>query len=440
MAKRGRKPKHYVTSWGETVEGLRRRPDGRFMPVGSSNVSFGKDELKAIAKFRKWLYEQQAGDASEPVVRIEARSQTPLGFVDVQRAIRLDDVYSDRQAGDPVEQVLQLTETQLGAIVQRFITQDPKRAARLTGIEELARLDSIKPPEPSLSIDVVGELYFDRPKGTGNWKAKSKRFWNQFTEIVAAQTVRDITADDINRYHDTIYEKYREGGLSPTFVFHRFGTVKTIFSHALNKGRDADELQRVLSLCRMLIPPEKNGLDPQPITPEHFGKLLDVADSMWEAFLLIALNAAMYPSEVAAIRKNEIDLDAATLVMTRAKTRTPRIAVLWSRTIRAIQAYQRQHPHESQHLFVSGNGSPYEAQNVSRRFATLRRKAKLPDSIKFNQIRDGAYTAAIEGGADALRAQLLAGHRTGIKDHYVKRNPTMVADCCLAIEQHYFGT
>ena len=58
--------------------------------------------------------------------------------------------------------------------------------------------------------------------------------------------------------------------------------------------------------------------------------------------------------------------------------------------------------------------------------------------ITFDTIRDGAYTAAIEAGADLTQAKLLAGHKVGMLDHYIRRNPKMVADCCSAIEAHYF--
>jgi len=32
------------------------------------------------------------------------------------------------------------------------------------------------------------------------------------------------------------------------------------------------------------------------------------------------------------------------------------------------------------------------------------------------------------------------GHRSGISDHYVKRNPKMVAPAAEAIHRHYFPT
>ena len=44
------------------------------------------------------------------------------------------------------------------------------------------------------------------------------------------------------------------------------------------------------------------------------------------------------------------------------------------------------------------------------------------------------------GITDSLTiSSLIAGHKTGIKDRYVKRNPQMVKAGCEAIERHYFG-
>jgi hypothetical protein len=60
--------------------------------------------------------------------------------------------------------------------------------------------------------------------------------------------------------------------------------------------------------------------------------------------------------------------------------------------------------------------------------------AKLLESVEFAHFRNGAETPAIEAGADLTQTRLLAGHRTGISDHYVRRSPTMVADDCAAIE------
>lgn len=63
----------------------------------------------------------------------------------------------------------------------------------------------------------------------------------------------------------------------------------------------------------------------------------------------------------------------------------------------------------------------------------------MDSSIESAYVRDGAYSAAIQGGASETIAKILAGHKiSGMNDAYIKRNPMMVADAVKAIEKHYF--
>lgn len=105
----------------------------------------------------------------------------------------------------------------------------------------------------------------------------------------------------------------------------------------------------------------------------------------------------------------------------------------WSRS-GFVKAFNKLRQRAGFHFFPIDVGED-EADRTKRK--KLVAPKGLP-SLEFNQIRDGAYTAAIEGGAEPMHAQILAGHRTGIKDSYVKRNPKMVADACASIEKHYF--
>ena len=69
----------------------------------------------------------------------------------------------------------------------------------------------------------------------------------------------------------------------------------------------------------------------------------------------------------------------------------------------------------------------------------LRERAQIP-GVQFCQLRDGAYTAAIEAGIDITHCEILLGHSIGTaKDAYLKRRPALLAAACAAIETHYFG-
>ena len=69
---------------------------------------------------------------------------------------------------------------------------------------------------------------------------------------------------------------------------------------------------------------------------------------------------------------------------------------------------------------------------------TLRRKAKLPEFVTFEGLRDAGYEIAEE--VDSVRAQWIGGHGTGQKDSYVLRqaDSPRIRKCCKAIEDHFF--
>lgn len=65
-----------------------------------------------------------------------------------------------------------------------------------------------------------------------------------------------------------------------------------------------------------------------------------------------------------------------------------------------------------------------------------RRKSGLDETVNFDTIHGGGYTAAIEGSASEVYAKLLAGHKVKMLDQYVRHNPWMVADACEPFELH----
>ena len=102
-------------------------------------------------------------------------------------------------------------------------------------------------------------------------------------------------------------------------------------------------------------------------------------------------------------------------------------------------AYLQTAGHKAQSVFITQYGTPYTAQGLRTAFRFLRNKTDVDRGIELAHVRDGAYSAAIEGGASETIAKILAGHKiSGMSDSCIKRNPRMVADACKAIEEHYF--
>jgi integrase len=71
------------------------------------------------------------------------------------------------------------------------------------------------------------------------------------------------------------------------------------------------------------------------------------------------------------------------------------------------------------------------------RFRTLADNAGV-SHVTASMLRDGAATAAASANVNEKLCALLLGHRSGISDHYVKRNPQMVAPACQAVYNRYF--
>ncbi len=437
--KRGGQPKYVLGRNGRPIVGLSydKTLNQYYSTHHRPKKYFGSDLDQAVVKFRTW----QSGQDTRTLVALPNPPSTG-------ERVRLGSVPEppDEMSSEEFEAYL----SEPGQVftdpdglydwARAEIQADPAKFAERVGIPQIAWLDELEPPGPGLTLEKVGELYFGkRKKVSDHWRRKQESYWKEFRKCVRKRNLKGIKQPDIARYHDTIWNEYEKANRSPTYISHRVQAVRTILRHALKAGQDQRQVSRVLDLCATFETPVKKGTDPRPIGREDFQQLLDVSSPKWRAVLLVALNCAFYPSEVAAVRSEHMDLNAGTLVMDRGKTGVPRIAMLWSRTVRAIRAYQTADPHQSDYVFVSQNGQPYNANHLGRNFRRRRDAAGLDESVTFDTIRDGAYSAAVGGGATIDEARLLAGHRvSGVADHYLKRNPKMAAAACSAIEKAYF--
>jgi len=147
------------------------------------------------------------------------------------------------------------------------------------------------------------------------------------------------------------------------------------------------------------------------------------------------------PIDIRTIPKAAINFDTNVVIFDRAKTgQTTRVGILWDRTKQALLDYMASDPHDGASVFITQYGTPYTAQGLRTAFRFLRDKTVVDHGIELAQVRDGAYSAAIEGGASETIAKILAGHKiSGMSDAYIKRNAKMVAEACEAIERYYFG-
>ncbi len=322
--------------------------------------------------------------------------------------------------------------------VRDIVLDDPERFRKETGL----RVVDEQPP-PSVKLDELLTAYEQKKQRPSEEELKKVSiYWDFFTNHVSpARTVRDISPDELSKWEDAAWERYRAGA-SPKTLHHRFEYVVRILNYAIVKQVDASECERVLKdiKSRKAELPDLRNPNPRPISVEDFHALFDAGDIRWRAMLLVALNLCYYPVDVRTLPKSAINFKTRVVTFDRAKTgQTTRVGVLWKRTVDALRLLQESEPHDNAYVFISQYRSPYTAHGFRNVFREIRNDAGLPH-VEFQHIRDGAYTAAVEHGATEAHAKILAGHRIqGMSDAYIKRRPRMVEDACAAIEQHYFG-
>lgn len=399
----------YRTTWGTRVEGLSRKADGRWRVAVSGETFVEADERLAIARFHAMT-----------------KKESYDGGAKLESSVNENGTLFFKAETD---------EAAFWAKVREEIIMRPEYVAKMTGIEQIAYLTDIKKPTPSVTLEDLGELYATKVGLTPNEASRSRLFWKEFTKAVAVPTVRDIDHDAIARYEGVV----QSGGYAPKSKLHRYRKIRTIFAHAIKRGRAIVECRRALDCTAMLEVKDATPLDPRPIKADDFWTMHNTAtkadDSVFAAMLLMALNCCLYPGEAAAIKWEEVDLKAGELVTSRPKTGVSRVAVLWPETVKALEAL----PRRGEYVFNTCVRS-YTVFSALASWRKYREAAELDDAIVFSMIRDAGYTAACRSSM-LDQARVLAGHRLpGASDHYIKRNPQFVAKACEAIHAEFFNT
>jgi integrase len=336
----------------------------------------------------------------------------------------------DPEATDPFTLLQKIPEEIVWAWVRKQIIDRAKYVAQQTGIEQIGYLADLPKPTPSPTLEEVGKLYDEKASVSREWKRTARLHWAEFCHSVNVKTLREVSQEKVVDFMDGILAASK----SATYAKHRFGNVKTILTFCLKRGKWVDDAAKIRTLCAVLVPPKSASMDPHPISPEDFHKLRGAADPTMRAILLVGLNCCMYAAEVSDLRWQDIHLESGTVIADRGKTLVSRVAVLWPETVEAIKILDQ----KTEHLFrTSATKQRHNANTIGKAFDKLRDAQGLPH-VTFSHIRDGAYTAAVEGqGVQYEHARVLAGHRIGMSDHYIKRNPRLVAGACEAIRRHY---
>jgi len=278
--KRGPKG-NYISFGGEVIEGLSLDKGNSSYYCYYTNKQtnrrckkyFGRDISKAIQNFNDFINKTESVMLELDISKLPTKN-IQTGYVqwkevkhDTAIVIDTDDLLGYRRVG--------LREDVLWHTVGKEIRKSPAnraKIARLTGIEQIAYLDKLKPLVRPLTLYEIGNLYFNRKINPldPDEKADSIRWWTQFRSIVGVATIRDVTFEHIQLYQDTIYSIYNKNKWSPTYIRHRFDKVKTMLKYVKSKVEHKDDFSRVREYCLSFVYPAKAKSQAYPIKAKDF--------------------------------------------------------------------------------------------------------------------------------------------------------------------------
>lgn len=425
--KRGRKAEHHRTADG-TYHGLARRPsDGRWRIIGTSITFTEPDENLAVHRFRIWQQRQMPDMIHLPVaITVDPQEVGKAVKRAARQQIRIE---VPRQHGKPIKVTRAVFGDEVWSYFRDMMLTRPDFVAEKTGIKKLAYYDEWKPPAPVPEFDELARIWEQHFDSSPEQKRKCPVAFNDFYKVAEVKCIRDIKPEAVVAYRDAVYAR-KLTGKSQSNLFTRIRRYLAFFR---DRAIAIDEMNKALGYLALLTPNETTvTLDPKPVEVADWAKLLAKAEGDDRAMILLMLNCAMYLQEVVNVQW--ADIKDGCLVTHRAKTgKCVRVAVLWQETLDALAKVKRRGPF----IFYTYAAAPLGVKGAEKRFRTLRETAKV--DVTSSQLRDGAYTSAVEANVNQQICQLLVGHRSGIADHYVKRKPKMVAPACDAIHRTYFG-
>ncbi len=226
-----------------------------------------------------------------------------------------------------------------------------------------------------------------------------------FAEAVGVNVIDDIDSTHLQRFNKAVREagepRTQKNVILTTQSILKYGA--DIFRHHRVLIEDLrSEIRRICSWETQKQP------SPRPMKKAAYLRLLEQCeaneDLMWKAILIVSLNLALHPSEMAALETSEFDLQDLVFQSHRTKTGVTRVAAVWQRTADAIKAYMAT-PHfktnQSPLLFTTTKtdqkgrlNRPLKIGKITDKIRRLRKAAGLDGSVVFDGIRDLFRTSA----------------------------------------------
>jgi integrase len=126
--------------------------------------------------------------------------------------------------------------------------------------------------------------------------------------------------------------------------------------------------------------------------------------------ILVAFRHGLRASEIADLRWDQVDFDAAVLHVRRVKQGTPSVHPVSGSEMRALRRLQRESK-RSPFVFVTERGAPFATAGFARMMERAAKSARLGIKVHPHMLRHACGFALANAGHDTRALQAYLGHR-----------------------------
>ncbi len=243
--------------------------------------------------------------------------------------------------------------------------------------------------------------------------AAYERDLGQLRDWAAAsgQEPGDVGHRDLRRYAASL----SAAGRAPATVARKLAAIRGFYGFLLRTGRVAQNPADLVSA------PRRKAKLPQVLTIEQMSSLLDSVPSgspleiRDRAMFELTYSCGLRSEEVLTLTVDSIDFDDE-VIRVLGKGSKHRLVPVGEPARKAVELYlEKSRPSlvvdpGERVLFLSRNGRPLSASDLSRRLAIRMREAAAAGGVSPHALRHSFATHLLEGGADLRSIQELLGH------------------------------
>jgi len=214
--------------------------------------------------------------------------------------------------------------------------------------------------------------------------------------------IKDVTADKVS----TMVKELLDSGRKPATV----NRVVTLLKHSFTKAKEWG-LIRYSPLAEVKKLKEDNERR-RYLTPEQYSDLLESEPHYLDDVVITAVNTGMRKEEVLSLRKDQINWDARSVLLTDTKNGKPRGVPLNSTMVKLLRDILKGHMRRgisSRYVFIDPwTGDRWK--NIDAGFRAKVRRAGLED-FHFHDLRHTAASWMVMAHVDLLAVSKVLGHK-----------------------------